>query len=216
MHALAGGVTDDLLPPFAQQDALARHLGVFLGNRNDVATADLGVEAEEQVRRAEHEEMQRVRLHDLPIMHEAAHLVRARRRRGRADDMVERLGRGELVRDGADAAEALHHDRRLPIGPALHEFFEAAKFDDMQPRLLHLTRVVHEQRDLAMAFDARDRVDGDAAQLLRFGGGFEFEGHDAPLVEVTERIGKIRRRAAHEIGQEFPERIGGGRTAAER
>ena len=47
VHTLAGGVTDDLLPPFAQQDALARHLGVFLGDRDDVATADLGVEAEE-------------------------------------------------------------------------------------------------------------------------------------------------------------------------
>jgi len=52
--------------------------------------------AEEQIGRGQKEEMQRVRLQYLAVMHEPTHLLGARRRR--ADDMIERLGGGDLVR----------------------------------------------------------------------------------------------------------------------
>jgi hypothetical protein len=35
--------------------------------------------------------------------------------------------------DRADAAQALHHHRHLPVGPALDEDLEAAELDDVQP-----------------------------------------------------------------------------------
>ena len=131
-----------------------RDVRIFFRHGDDVALVDLRVEAEQKIGRAEQEEVQRMRLHDLTVMHEPAHLLGAQGRRRGAHYMVHRLGGGDLVRHRADAAEALHHDRRLPIGTALHEFLEAAEFDDVQPRLMHAVVRVEEQRDLAMAFDA--------------------------------------------------------------
>jgi hypothetical protein len=40
-----------------------------------------------------------------------------------------------VVAHRADAAQALHHHRQLPEGPALDEALEAAELDDVQPRL---------------------------------------------------------------------------------
>ena len=66
----------------------------------------------------------------------------------------------------------------LPIGASLNEFFEAAKFDDVQPRLMNTASgFVQQQGDLAMTLDARNRIDGDAPQILRVGGCFQIENH---------------------------------------
>ena len=78
-----------------------------------------------------------------------------------------------MVAHRADAAQPLHHHRRFPVGTALNEFLEAAKLDDMQPHLMHMVVLVQQQRHLAVSLDARHRVDGDAAQVLGVGGGFQ-------------------------------------------
>ena len=113
------------------------------------------------------EEVQRVRLHDLAVVQQAAQLLGGRRQRAVAGDEVHRLGRGEEVADRADAAEPLHRDRHLPVRPALDEDLEAAKLDDVQPDLMDAVLVVEQDRHLAVALDAGDRLDGDAAQLVR-------------------------------------------------
>ncbi len=112
------------------------------------------------------EEVQGVRLQDLAVVHQAADLFRGRRQLLDAQHHVQRLRCGEVVRDRADAAQALHHDRHFPVGAALDELFEAAEFDDVQAHLLHLVVVVEQDGDLAVALDARHGIDGDAAQLF--------------------------------------------------
>jgi hypothetical protein len=87
--------------------------------------------------------------------------------------MVQRLAGRQVVRHRADAAQPLHHHRHFPVRPAADELLEAAELDDVQPRLLHAVVLVQQQRHLAMAFDARQRVDGHAAQAFGVGGGFE-------------------------------------------
>jgi hypothetical protein len=67
---------------------------------------------------------------------------------------IERLGGGQMMAHRADAAQALHHHRHLPVGPALDEFFKAAEFDDMQSRFFYMAGFVEQQGDLAMTFDA--------------------------------------------------------------
>ena len=121
---------------------------------------------------AQMEEMQRVRLQHLAVMHQAAQLLGRRRQPSGADDDVERLGGGQMMRHRADAAQALHHDRHLPVGPALDEFLEAAELDDVQAHLVHLVLLVEQDRDLAVALDARHGIDRDAAQV--FGMGWRF------------------------------------------
>ena len=187
VHALAGSQADDLLAVLAQQDAFLGDVGVFLRHADDVAPTDLGVEAEQQVGRGQVEEVQRVRLQDLAVVHQAAHLVGGRGDLGGADDEVERLARREVVRDRADAAQALHHHRHFPVRTALDEALEAAEFDDVQAHLVHLVVLVEQDGDLAVALHARHGVDGDAAQGTGVGGGgFEFEVHLD--VVVSERL----------------------------
>ncbi len=95
----------------------------------------------------------------------------------RADDDVQGLRRGEVVTHGADAAQALHHHRQLPVRAALHELLEAAELDDVQAHLMHAVVGVEQDRDLAVTLDARHGIDGHAAQALGIGGGFELDLH---------------------------------------
>ena len=117
---------------------------------------ELAVEAEQQVGRGEMEEMQRVRLQDLAVVHQAAQLLGGRRQRLVAGDDVHRLGGGEMMADRADAAQPLHHDRNFPVRPALDEGLEAAELDDVQADLMDPVVLVEQDRDLAVAFDAGD------------------------------------------------------------
>ena len=85
------------------------------------------------------------------------------------------------MRHRANAAQTLHHHRDFPVRPAFDEFLEAAEFDDMQTHLLHALLIVEQDRDLAVAFDTRHRIDGDTAQARRVGGGLEVEAHGGLL-----------------------------------
>ena len=171
VDALAGGVADHLLAEFAQQHALFGDVGVIGGDADDIAPRRLAVETKQQIRRGEMEEMHGVRLQNLAIMHQPPQLFGGRRQMAVAGDGVHRLDGGEMVADRADAAQPLHRHRNLPIGPALDEGFEAAEFDDMQPDLMDLVFGVEQQSHLAVAFDPGQRVDGDAAEFFRAGGG---------------------------------------------
>jgi hypothetical protein len=149
--------------------------GYSAADADDVAARDVGVEAEQQVGRAQVEEVQRVRLQDLPVVHQAADLLGRGRELRRAHHLVERLAGREVVADRADAAQPLHHHRHFPVRPTLDELLERAELDDVQARLLDVVVLVHQQRDLAVALDARQRLDHHAAQLLGVGGGFQRE-----------------------------------------
>ena len=185
VHPLARGDADHLLPELAQQHALFCDIGVGERDADDVAQVHLGVEAEQQVGRRQVEEVQRMRLHDLPVVHQAADLFGAARDGGGAEHHVHRLRRRQVMRHRADAAQPLHHHRHFPVGPAFDELLEAAKLDDVQPHLLHAALFVEQDRHLAMALDTGHGVDGHAAQALRRSGGFEIEAHGDQLSSVV-------------------------------
>ena len=79
MDALLRQPLDHLLAELAQRDAVARQLGMLLDQPSDVAAGRVGVHAQQQVRRGEMEEAERVRLHDLRAVQQLAQL-RGRRR----------------------------------------------------------------------------------------------------------------------------------------
>ena len=78
---------------------------------DDVALGDRSVESEQQIGRRQVEEVQRVRLEHLSVMHQPAHLFGRRSQRLGADDPVHRLGGTEMVTYRTDAAEPLHQHR---------------------------------------------------------------------------------------------------------
>ncbi|EXI75903.1 MAG: hypothetical protein AW07_00831 [Candidatus Accumulibacter sp. SK-11] len=136
------------------------------------------------------EEVQCVRLQDLAGVHQPAHLLGSRRQMIGTHHLVERLGCRQVMRHRADAAQALHHHRHFPIRPALNELLEAPELHDVQPRLLHLVVIVEQQRHLAVPFDARQRVEGNAPQLASIARrAFQCKTracHDCPCLPPTQ------------------------------
>ena len=242
MDAFARRDANHFLAELAQQHALFGDLRIGGSDADDVAFGHFRIETEQQVGRTQMEEMQRVRLQDLSVVHQAPHFLGSRRERG-AHDHVHRFGCGQMMAYRADAAQPLHHHRRFPVRPSLDEFFETAKLDDVQPHLMHAVVLVQQQRHLAVAFDARHGIDGDAAQFLGVGGGFQIITHiQNPLPQSTQRpqrtsllfsvrsvisvakclsiifnqpMPQFRRLARDEVGEEFPDGVGGRRAAGD-
>src|SRR5208337_1749491 len=99
-------------------------------------------------------------------MHEPAHLLGGGRDLIDADHGVHGLCRRKVMAHWTDAAEALNDDWHLPEQTAADEPFEPPELDDVEARLLHLAGLVQANGNLAMAFDARDRIDDDLARSL--------------------------------------------------
>ncbi len=162
MDPLAADLSDHLLPKLPQANPLERELWVRLDHAGHVADRGVGVEAEEQVRRGEVEQVERVRLNELPHVHQLANqpgwpgqLL--------AHDRVTRLGRGQVVADRADPADPLCDLGHLEEHAPLAELLEAPELVDVHPGLGDLARVIEMDRHLGVALDARDRFDGDGA-----------------------------------------------------
>ena len=213
MDPLPGDMGDHLLPELARHDALYGNIGEGRGDADDVALGDLALEAEQQVGRREVEEMQRMRLHDLAVVQQPAQLLRRRRQRTEAGDEVHRLGGREQVAHRTDAAQALHRDRHFPVRPAPDERLEAAELDDVQPDLMNPIVVVEQDRHLAVALDAGDRLDGDAARASAGLGGFEFEPWAGLNRNASSPWPKTRLAPGNQIVEILPDGVGGRRAA---
>ena len=143
-------------------DHLAADLEAHLpDDAHDVPGARGRRRPDDEIRPAEEVEVQRVILEHEEVVEEFADLV-AGRRRVDVVEVVEGAGRGHVVRRGTDAADALRDLRHFLGGAPDAEPLEAAQFGDLQVRVGHLARVVEEDLDLAVAFESRDGVDGDA------------------------------------------------------
>ena len=187
VNALSRDVGDDFLAELAREHALLGEFRESCGDADDVALGDLALEAEQEIGRRQMEEMQRVRLHQLPVVQQATQFLGGRRQGPEAGDQVHRLGRRQEVADRTDAAQPLHGDRDLPVRPALDEDLEAPELDDMEPDLMNPVLLVEEDRHFAVALDAGDRFDGDAAQLVRRLRGFEVEHGGALSRNAADR-----------------------------
>jgi hypothetical protein len=133
---------------------------VLACDADDVADRRVGVEAEQQVRRREMEERQRVALDDLPEVDDPAQ-VGAGRRRLDGHDVVDRLRRGDQVAHRADPADAGHEGRHLVDGTALGDPLEAPELGHVEVRVDDLAAVVELDGDPRVAFDPGDGIDDD-------------------------------------------------------
>ena len=104
------------------------------------------------------EEAQGVRLDHLGQIQHPAQL-RGGMRNAHGHDGLAGLGRGNQVRDRADAADARHQAGHLVKGTAFGELLKAAHLGDVEVGVLHFALVVEVNGDLAVAFQARDGID---------------------------------------------------------
>ena len=155
--------------------------------------------------------MQSMRLQYLAVMHQPPHFLRSRCDR-RAHNHIHRFGRCQMVAYGADAAQPLHHHRCFPVGTALDEFLEAAKLDNVQAHLMHMVVLVQQQRYLAVSFDARHRLNRNAAQ---FSGWAAVSRLLLVSVIFDQPMSQFGRVARDEVGEEFPDGVGGRRAAGD-
>ena len=146
VDALAGHQLDGLLAELAQTDAAPREVRVGGEHADEVARRRVAVHAEQQVRRRQVEEAERVRLHDLREVQDAAQVGRGLRDPHR-ENRVARLRRRDQVADRADAAGARHQRRHLVERPALAQLLEAAELRDVELRVRHAPLVVQLDRD---------------------------------------------------------------------
>ena len=109
-------------------------------------------------------EAQGVRLRNLREPEDAAQLV-GRRRNSHGEQRVARLGGRDQMADRADAADARHQGRHLVKRAPFAQLLEAAKLGHVKASFLDPAVFVQMERDLGMTFDARNRIDDDAALL---------------------------------------------------
>ncbi len=154
----------------------------FLRTPEEVPLGDRRVRPDDEVRPGEGVEVGRV-VGDVEGRVEQLAEQLGGARRVDVVDRVGRLRRGHVVRLRADAADAVHEDRHLLDGPADAELLEAAQLGDLEVRPLDLAGVVEEDLDLAVALEARDRVDGDAGHRGHLPGAPASAGSgDTPVV----------------------------------
>ena len=156
-------------PKRRSADPGAAQLGLRGDHAEDVAGLGVGLHAQQQVGRGEIEEAQRVRLDHLGEIEHAAQLRGGVRNPDRHDGFAG-LGRGDEMRDRADAADARHQAGHLIERPALGEPLEAAHLGDVEVRVLDLALAVELDGDFAVAFEAGNGIDGDG---LAHGAGSE-------------------------------------------
>src|SRR5271165_4568091 len=77
-------------------------------------------------------------------------------------DGVARFRRGQLVADGANAADARGDPRHLVKWAALRELFKTADLCHLEPRVSHVARVVQLNGDLGVPFETAYRFNRDA------------------------------------------------------
>jgi hypothetical protein len=162
VNLLAGGGLDDLLAILSHHHRLHGQFGILASHADDIADGRIRPKTKEQVGRRQMEEVQRVRLVHLPVVHQTAHLLCRGRQLFAAHDDVHGLGRSQVVADRTDAAQTLHQNRHFPKEPPLDETLEAAKFHDMQAGLYDLSALVEQNGDFSVSFDAGYRLDDDS------------------------------------------------------
>ena len=142
---------------------------------DDVALLRRRLRADDEVRAAQDVDVQRVVLQHEGVIDQFADLAGGGRRLDLVE-VVERLGRGHVMRRGAHAADAAGDLRHLLGRSAVAEDLEAAQLRDLQIRVLHVALVVEEDVNLAVPFEAGDGVNRHVA--ARSGGGSMARGRE--------------------------------------
>ena len=166
MNFLTRGRCNDLLPVLAHQHGLRCQLAIRERHADHIAGLRRRVVAKQQVRRGQMKKVQRVRLENLSVVHQTTNSLGGRRqtRAGpRTHHDIHGLGRCQMMADRANAAQPLHQHRCFPIRTPLHETLESPELHNVQTALRYIALVVELDRDLAVSFHARDRINNNFA-----------------------------------------------------
>src|ERR1017187_9801704 len=179
MDDLSAEVGNQLAQALAAVDDFLAGLNANLPNdADDVALLGRSFRAHDEVGSAQDKEVQGMVLQRERVIDQLADLAA---RRGGLDlvEIVEGLGGGHVMRGGANTADATGDLRHVLRRAAKGEHLEPAQFGDLQVGAFDVALVIEEDVDLAVAFEACDRVDGETAPAVLVSG----VGAEIALVE---------------------------------
>ena len=198
VNALSTQAFDDLLSELPQPDTVPRQLRISFEDSPQIALRRIGIHAQQQIGRRKMKNAERVRLHNLRHVENAAQLV-GRRRNTNREQSVTRFGGGYQMADRADAANPRHQRRHFGEGTPLAQLFETAKLGDVEARVRHFPLFVKMQRDLGVALDAGHWIDDDGSFLRHCLGSEARSGTQLGLTScqqfadnIEDRVGRRR------------------------
>jgi hypothetical protein len=174
MNRLVGKLVQSHLGQLAHLDDPLGQVRVGLDDADHVAHGIVGVRPDDEIGGGQKEKVQQFVFGVGNGLHQLAQLA-AGRRRSDAEAAVHRLVGRQVVHPWANAADAADDPRQLLGGLALHELLEPAHRQDVDPRLVHVARVVEFDADGGMPLDAGDGLDMDNP------------GHGLRLLSLTRR-----------------------------
>ena len=165
MNHLAAEVSDEFAQAAAHgNDFLAHFDPDLLDHAHHVALLRRRLRSDNEVRAAQDVDVQGMVLHDEGVIDQFANLPGGGRRLNLVK-VIQRLGGGHVVRGGANPADATGDLGHLLGGPAQAEDLETAQLGDLQVGPLHIALLVQENVNLAVAFQAGNRVNRHPAPL---------------------------------------------------
>src|ERR1017187_7807255 len=179
MDDLSAEVGNQLAQALAAVDDFLAGLDADLPkDADDIALLGRSFRADNEVGAAQDEEVQRVVFERESVIDQLADLAG---RRGGLDlvEVGEGLGGGHVMRGGADTADAAGDLRHVLRRAAEGEHLETAQLGHLEVGALDVALVIEKDVDLAVAFEAGDRVDGEPAPAVLVGG----VGAEVALVE---------------------------------
>ena len=167
MNALAREGLDYLLAELAQANSSAAQLRILAYRAEEIAFFGIGIHPHEKIRRRKIEKTQSVRLNELGQIQHTAQLAGGRRNFHGQQHVAGFCGSQQMAH-WTDAADPLHQVGHLVERTSDAEFLESPELCDLKIRLGDFAMIVELQRDLGMAFDARNRIDRDRFGHLPF------------------------------------------------
>ena len=158
---------DNLLADLPQAHAVARHLRVVLRQTKNIPPRRVGIHAQQEIRRREMEETERVGLHNLRQVQDGAQLDGGGGN-ARGQNRVARFRRGNQVAHRADATDARHQRGHFVERPALAELFKAAELRHVKARIRNLSLLIELNCNFPVAFDAGHGIDNQRLLAHRF------------------------------------------------
>src|SRR5215216_3146132 len=192
---------DDLLTEFPQLDCFDCQFRICTNQANYVTDFRGGIEAKQEVGSGEFEEVHAMALDDLSHVHQLAEQA-GRAGRSLTRQRVTSFGRGKMVADRADSANARGDLRHFKVEAAFAKFFKSTKFVDVHIGAADSPIILHVDGDLGVPFDTGNG----------FNGNFLWHSTSPLLLPVQQFIFEFGLTSLRQLGEDIEDRVCLGRA----
>ncbi len=151
---------DDFLTELAKLNSFDGQIRICADQADYIANFWRGIEAKQQVRTCEFEEVHAVALDDLSHVHEFTQKI-GRARRGLTGERVACFCCRKMMADRANTANTRSDLGHFKVQAAFAEFFKTAKFVDMHIGMVNSVVFLHVDGDFGVSFNTGNGFNGN-------------------------------------------------------